>query len=114
MRKFWVGQKVICIGEFTVKRKYPEEYPMVGMTYTIRAFIEYKGQIGVLLKEIVNPKYQYGEGHNEAAYGIHNFRPAEYQSATSEILERFKITEEKPDGMIKETINVTNPNNILN
>lgn len=101
MRKFWVGQKVICIGEFIVKRKYREEYPVVGMIYTIRGFIEYKGQVGILLEEIVNPKYQYGEGHNEAAYGIHNFRPAEYQSATAEILERFKVKEEKIDADIK-------------
>lgn len=110
MTKFFIGQKVVCIEDFVVKRKYREQYPEKGKTYTIRKIIEYRGQVGILLEEIVNPTYQYSEGHNEAAYEITNFRPDEYQPATSEILQRFRITEERIDGNIgnafrKQTIN---------
>lgn len=98
MTKFYVGQRVVCIGEFNVKRKYQEQYPEKGKTYTIRKIIEYRGQVGLLFEEIVNPSYQYSEGHNEAAFVMENFRPDEYQPATSEILQRFKMTEERLDG----------------
>lgn len=104
MTKFKIGQKVICITEFKVKRKHSEQFPIKGKTYTIRGFIEYRGRVGVLLEEIVNPKYQYIDGFSEAAFGVHNFRPIEHQSAKSEILQKFKITEERLDGEMKEAI----------
>lgn len=104
MRKFFIGQKVVCIGEFNVKRKYQEQYPVKGKTYTVRGFIEHGGLIGILIEEIVNPKCQYADGHNEAAYDIHNFRPLHHDdSAISEILARFPLSEEKIDAEIKES-----------
>lgn len=101
MTKFFIGQKVVCIGEFNVKRKYKEQFPVKGKTYTVRGFIEYNGEVGILLEEIVNPSHQYKDGFNEAAFLIYNFRPAEYQSAMTEILDRFPMTEERPDVKIK-------------
>lgn len=104
--KFKIGQRVLCIGDFSCSiRKYKEEYPVKGRTYTIRGFIEYRGQVGILLEEIVNPEYQYSDGFNEVAFGIHNFRPTEYQPAIREILERFQVTEERLDVRITKELN---------
>lgn len=110
MTKYFIGQRVVCIEDFVVKRKYKEQYPEKGKTYTIRKIIQYRGQVGILLEEIVNPTYQYGDGHNEAAYEITNFRPEEYQPATSEILQRFRITEERIDGETSSIIKIKTNN----
>lgn len=103
MTKFKIGQKVMCIQTFNVKRRYMEKYPMKSRIYTIRGFVNHNGQIGILLEEIVNPKYQYVNGYAEAAFAIQNFRSLDYQSATTEIMERFPLTEEKSDVKIKKT-----------
>lgn len=107
MTNFKVGQRVVCVWNFK-NNKLPFEQitqPIVGKTYTIRLIRKNKqGDIGILLEEIINKSTIHKNGFGEQGFVIDGFRPLQYDSATSEILEKFKNTEEKLDVEIKETI----------
>lgn len=96
-----VGQKIICVEAFTIKRKNQEAYPVVGETYTVRGVVMHMGSIGILLEEIVNPERRYRDGMNEAAFSIDNFVSAEYQSAVPSILKSFPMVQERLDIRIR-------------
>ena len=101
MKSFRVGQKVICVENFTVKRKNTEARPIAGETYTIRGIVVYMGVIGILLEEIRNPERKHRDGMTEAAFSIDNFVPADYQCAIPSVLKSFPITQERLDVRIK-------------
>lgn len=97
MTPFRIGQRIVCVAEFTAPRKYKEIKPVVDMTYTVRGFLTEDGQTGIYLEEIVNPKYKYKGGYREAAYGMENFRAVQYPPATAEILSKFQPTDDRAD-----------------
>lgn len=86
---FKIGQKVVCIHVF----KGVEQgvvFPIHGEIYTIRDIFAGIGNNSQYLtfKEIVNPKFFYGDiGYNEARFNICWFRPIqESESFAEEVL----------------------------
>ena len=111
-------QKVVCVKEF-INNKSPLEQieqPIVGKIYTIRVIRKDKdGNIGLLLEEIINKPTKHTGGFGEQGFISSGFRPLQYDSAISEIIEKFKITEEKSDLRVKERELVENDvNNDVN
>ena len=106
-----VEQKVVCVSEF-INNKPPFEQieqPEKGKIYTIREVRKDKdGNIGLLLHEIVNKPTNHKNGFSEQGFVSSGFRPLQYGSATSELTEKFKLTEEKSDQPIKELETVDN------
>ena len=84
---FFIGQKVACIGEpwmadtrpWADWRSYVTHFPKIGHVYTIRAIYpgseQYKSPPGLRLHELINPKTQYMDGSDEAAFLCEAFRP---------------------------------------
>ena len=100
MTHFRVGQKIVCIGKF---KNNPPCYepciqPVKDKIYTIREIKKSKqGKVGLLLDEIVNKPTTHENGFGEQCFISTGFRPLQYISATLEIIEKFKLTEEKSD-----------------
>lgn len=100
MTPFKVGMKVICVTTF---KNNPPQFeqciqPVKDKIYTIRdILIGKKGKVGLLLEEIINKPTAHEGGFGEQGFIITGFRPIQYTSATSEIIEKFKLTEEKQD-----------------
>ena len=92
MTNFKVGQKVVCISKLT-----PESQLKVGSIYTIKAIdrCRFSGKLGFLLFEATPIP-------SKRLFDATRFRALEYNDATAEILEKFKLTEEKSDVEIKE------------
>lgn len=105
MTNFKVGMKVVCVDDkhFT---KEGEIVPAQDEIYTIRDMHYVDGRLALRFEEIVNsPRVYIDMGFNECAFWAEGFKPIQYQSATSEILERFKLTEEKADVEVRELQN---------
>ena len=105
MTSLKVGMKVICITKF--QNNLPPFklaiQPVKDKTYTIREIKKNKqGEVGLLLEEIINKPITHQNGFGEQSFASTGFRPVQYISATSEIIEKFKLTEEKSDIEIKE------------
>lgn len=104
MTDICIGQKVTCVGIFKGAKMHEEKYPVKGVAYTVRGIIVHSGVVGLLLEEIINPVKLYKEGMSECAFDVENFLPEQYPSATTEVILRFPMTEEKSDVNIRELI----------
>ena len=99
--------KVVCIND-THFSKAGEDVPVHGKIYTIRDIIfvqqsEHGGYNFFRFEEIVNMQRLYSDiGFVECCFSQYAFKPVEYISAISDILEKFPLTEEKSDVKIKE------------
>lgn len=96
--------KVVCI-----KSEVPN-YPWgihKGKIYTISGITECKCKtVGLELEEKTTHlpcECIYCGEIGSLCYDETSFRPLQYESASSEIIEKFKLTEEKADVKIKET-----------
>jgi len=103
MANFKVGQKVVCVKKFVglyLFSKTPTigEQPIKGETYTVDAITMRCGEYCLFLKEFTHNNI----GGKRVSFVMYKFRPIQYQSATAEILEKFKLTEEKSDVKVKE------------
>lgn len=79
---FYVGQKVVCVRTWDVRRRsqYRDEVgPVSGTVYTVRAVgmlhPAYPDGVCLLLEEIKNPVRSYYSGKYEASFCITRFRP---------------------------------------
>ena len=99
MNNFKIGQRVLCVKNFKSSQgeRFKNVKPLKGITYTIRGIEHMEEGIGLLFEEIINPKYSYTDSFGEKVFSAEHFRPLIYNDAKSEILEKFKQTEEKSD-----------------
>lgn len=92
-----VGQQVVCVDDYFPGplAKYYKELPVKGRTYTIRAVYIGRaimhsspgtsdGEIGVLLKELVNPPDPRNRHGLELGFKSERFRPLEEMETTNE------------------------------
>lgn len=109
---FHVGQKVVCVLDFTDKsptdaRMMPglgwlDNGPKRGAVYTIRSISTDEDGCYIRLAEILNPERNYLYGRMEPMFTIKRFRPlAEKKTETGmailqEILNRETITDSLP------------------
>lgn len=113
MTNFKVGQKVVCVDDSLFYEDIP--HPIKGKKYTIESFYSCPscGVSSISVSEIVgfcsrqqctacNISQQSNNNPIRESFRCSRFRPLTYASATSEILAKFPLTEEKADVEIKE------------
>lgn len=112
MTNFKIGQQIICVDESGFIPEVP--HPIKRKIYTIESFCSCSGcgLSTIVLLEIKGYPIKHICGKCDGSYDNNNktrrsfrasrFAPLQNVSATSEILERFKLTEEKADVQIKE------------
>lgn len=105
MSNFKKGQKVVCIFQFSNNPKPIDKItlPEKDKIYTVREVIRRENRVGILLEEIVNKPLNHKHGFGEQGFVVEGFRPLKYDNISAEILEKFKITEEKSEIGVKET-----------
>lgn len=94
---FKIGQKIVCIENpkwlptvIMVNRPKPKEVCEV---------IGFSSANGI---DLILKGYETNSIGGENAFRSINFKPIEYQSSSKEILEKFKLVEERADVKIKE------------
>lgn len=95
MSKFKVGDRVLCIDDVFNARSYKfgTVFPKMLETYTIRnTILEKNKKYGVMLKEIINPLFQYGETLREISFNEDRFVLIEPDVLTNERTEK-KVSE---------------------
>jgi hypothetical protein len=104
-----VGQQVVCVNDYFPGplAKYYKNLPVKGRTYTVRAVFLGRavmhttpgaadGEIGLLLKELVNgpdPRNRYGQ---ELGFNCERFRPLEHTDDSTENQEELVMTGVSP------------------
>jgi hypothetical protein len=92
-----VGQQVVCVNDYFPGplAKYYTNLPVKGKTYTIRAVYIGRGimhtipgaadgEIGILLKELLNPPDPRNKHGQELGFKSERFRPLEQIDSTTE------------------------------
>ena len=70
---FYVGQKVVCVDDRRGEADHSEITPVKCQIYTVRDVVEWRGQFGLRVHEILNPVDPWlGE---ERAFYASRFRP---------------------------------------
>ena len=111
-----VKQKIACVADFinNLPPSKPIIVPEKGKPYTIREIRTSKeGFIYFLLEEIINEPTKHINGFGEQGFIHKGFRPLQYGSATSELVEKFKLTEETSDQPIRK-LELEPVNNYIN
>src|SRR5687768_6461959 len=57
-----LGAEVMCVKAFPPTLGLPNQSPVVGKTYTIRAIVVNRARVGIRVVEIMNPDFPYSEG----------------------------------------------------
>lgn len=102
MTNFKVGQKVVCVKPYSSP---PHQLELKPGIYTILRISECKCYTTIDVGTYANKPTRCptcGKIDNGVFHKSERFRPLVYDSATTEILEKFKLTEEKADVEIKE------------
>lgn len=98
---FKVGQKIVCVTDISKLsiRMFQEVLPLKDKVYTVRELYD---SSSIRLVEIVNRPNFYKQGFAECVFMNSCFKALDYNtSAVSEVLSKFKITEEKIDKEIQ-------------
>lgn len=72
---FEVGQRVVCIADRPTNDDGLPNFVVKGHIYTIRGVGTFKGNHGVWLEELANPKTKGSWGCRERGFGVGRFRP---------------------------------------
>jgi len=77
MKDWHVGQRVVCISEFEMKKIdiHNTIFPCRGQILTIRQIILGYNSVSFLFEEIVNKAQEWLEGLSEASFRDFRFRP---------------------------------------
>lgn len=82
MCNFHVGQKVVCVWNFSKCGFGDEQLPAKGEVYTIRGmeFFPRTGMVGLVFEEFHNKPRHYSPGLFEAHFAAERFRPVKTTS----------------------------------